>query len=169
MKVLVTYGTWAGSTEGIAAWIAEGLRQTGAEVTMVPADSAPGPDGFDAVVIGSAIRAGMWNKMAKRYVKKNADALAEMPTAFFSVGLTVTEDEEDAYDKSRGFTEKMLEGVPDISAADIGVFAGAFDPEKLGGIVGFAMRHAEDIPVGDFRDEDEVTEWARGLPPKLEA
>ena len=169
MKVLVTYGTWAGSTEGVAGWIAEGLRQTGADVTIAPADSAPGPEGFDSVVIGSAIRAGMWNKNAKRYVKRHADALAELPTAFFSVGLVVTEEEEDAYDRSRAFTEKMLDGVPDVSAADIGVFAGAFDPEKLGGIVGFAMRHADDIPVGDFRDEEEVTEWAKGLPRKLEA
>ena len=83
MKVLVTYGTWAGSTEGVAGWIAEGLRQTGADVTLIPAENAPSPAGFDAVVIGSAIRAGMWNKMAKRYVKEHADALADLPTAFF--------------------------------------------------------------------------------------
>ena len=166
MKVLVTYGTWVGSTAGVAEWIAEGLRQTGAEVTLVPAEDAPGPEGFDAVVIGSAIRAGMWNKHAKKYVHKHADALAAMPTAFFSVGLTVTEEADDAYDRSREFTEKMLADVPDVSAADIGVFAGAFDPAKLGGLVGFAMRNV-DIPTGDFRDEDVVTQWARELPTKL--
>jgi menaquinone-dependent protoporphyrinogen oxidase len=166
MKVLVTYGTWAGSTAGVAEWIAEGLRQTGADVTLVPAGEAPGPEGYDAVVIGSAIRAGMWNRAAKRYVKKHSDSLAELPTAFFSVGLTVTEEEDDAYERSREFTEKMLEQVPDVQAADIGVFAGAFDPSKLGGLVGFAMRNA-DVPVGDYRDEGEVTEWARELPTKL--
>jgi menaquinone-dependent protoporphyrinogen oxidase len=166
VKVLVTYGTWAGSTAGVAEWIAEGLRQTGADVTLVPAEDAPGPEGFDAIVIGSAIRAGMWNKRAKRYVRKHADALSELPTAFFSVGLTVTEETDDAYDRSREFTEKMLSQVPDVTAADIGVFAGAFDPAKLGGLVGFAMRNA-DVPTGDFRDEDEVIEWAKDLPGKL--
>ena len=135
-------------------------------MTLVPAGEAPGPEGYDAVVIGSAIRAGMWNRTAKKYVTKHADALAELPTAFFSVGLTVTEEDDDAYDRSREFTEKMLAQVPDVTAADIGVFAGAFDPHKLGGIVGFAMRTAE-LPTGDFRDEDEVTGWAKELQTKL--
>ncbi len=97
---------------------------------------------------------------------KHADALAELPTAFFSVGLTITEEDDDAYDRSREFTEKMLAQVPDVTAADIGVFAGAFDPHKLGGIVGFALRTAE-LPTGDFRDEDEVTGWAKELQTKL--
>jgi len=166
MKVLVTYGTWAGSTAGVAEWIAEGLRQTGVDVTLLPATEAPGPEGYDAVVVGSAIRAGMWNRAAKKYVKQHADALAELPTAFFSVGLTVTEEEDDAYDRSREFTEKMLAQVPDVQAADIGVFAGAFDPATIGGLVGFAMRNA-DVPIGDFRDQIEVTEWAMELPTKL--
>ena len=56
-RVLVTYASRMGSTAGIGEAIAERLRAAGLDVTVVPVSHAPDPEGFDAVVCGSAIYA----------------------------------------------------------------------------------------------------------------
>lgn len=57
-KVLVTYGTWAGSTVGVAETVADTLRLSGADVECLAAADAPPAADYDAVVAGSAVRAG---------------------------------------------------------------------------------------------------------------
>src|ERR1041385_595487 len=57
MRVLVTWGSERGGTEGIAVAIADVLRQRGFNVTTVRARAAPPPDHFDAAIIGGALYA----------------------------------------------------------------------------------------------------------------
>jgi menaquinone-dependent protoporphyrinogen oxidase len=58
MRVLVTAATKYGATTEIAQAIAETLGEHGLEPTIVPPERVEGVDGYDAVVVGSAVYAG---------------------------------------------------------------------------------------------------------------
>ena len=82
----MTYASRMGSTAEIGEAIAERLRAAGLDVTVVPVGQAPEPEGFDAVVCGSAIYATRWDKAARHYIRQHRQALAERPTWLFESG-----------------------------------------------------------------------------------
>jgi Flavodoxin domain len=86
MRVLVTFGSARGGTEGLAQTVAEGLRDEGFSVDLVPAGQVHGLDGYDAVVVGGALYAGRWHKAARRFVKRHTTELTQRPVYFFSSG-----------------------------------------------------------------------------------
>ncbi|WP_439657815.1 flavodoxin domain-containing protein [Lentzea sp. HUAS TT2] len=60
MKVLVGYATAAGSTAGIADWIAGALRARGHDVVVRSFDEVRGVSAYDAFVLGSAVHDQAW-------------------------------------------------------------------------------------------------------------
>lgn len=55
MSILVTFGSKRGGTEGLAAMVADGLRQDGFTVEVVSARPAKNVDRYQAVIIGGAL------------------------------------------------------------------------------------------------------------------
>jgi menaquinone-dependent protoporphyrinogen oxidase len=86
MRVLVTAATKYGATAEIAAAIAEVLDEHGLEATVLPPEQVNGVDGYDAVVVGSAVYAGHWLKPARELVEQHGGALASRPVWLFSSG-----------------------------------------------------------------------------------
>ena len=86
MRVLVTAATKYGATTEIAAAIAEVLGDHGLEATVFPPDQVEGVDGYDAVVVGSAVYAGHWLKPARELVDRLDSELAKRPVWLFSSG-----------------------------------------------------------------------------------
>ena len=87
MKVLVTATTKHGATAEIAATIGEALRgEHGLDATVVPPEEVATVDGYDAVVLGSAVYAGHWLAPAKKLVDRAGRALAGRPVWLFSSG-----------------------------------------------------------------------------------
>jgi menaquinone-dependent protoporphyrinogen oxidase len=86
MRVLVTFGSKRGGTEGLARWLADALRQSGHTVDLQPAHEPDGLDAYDAVVVGGALYGGRWHRSARRFVKRHASELSCMPVWFFSSG-----------------------------------------------------------------------------------
>lgn len=87
MVVLVGYASAHGSTRGIATRVATRLREQGFEVDARPVDEAGPADGYEALVIGSAVHNGDWLDEAAAFLQDNARGLAERPVWLFSVGL----------------------------------------------------------------------------------
>ena len=79
MKVLVTAATKHGATGEIAQGIGEALRERGLDPTVLEPERVDGVDGYDAVVLGSAVYAGHWLKPARELVARCGDALAARP------------------------------------------------------------------------------------------
>src|SRR5205807_2446948 len=58
----------------------------GVPVDVRPAEHVTMVDGYDAVVLGSAVYAGHWLEPARRLVEDQAPALAQRPVWLFSSG-----------------------------------------------------------------------------------
>ena len=162
-RILVTYASWAGSTEGVAQTVAETLREGGASVDLLPMTKVRGLEAYGAVVVGSAARIGKINGDAFKFVKKHREALERIPLAYFVVCLTMKEDTEEHRATVSTYLQPLREQVAPV---DEGLFAGALELDKLGAIAKLAMSKMK-APEGDFRDFEAVKSWARELLPKL--
>ncbi len=163
MKTLVVYGTKSGCTAGIADRIGIDLGKQGVTVDVVPAEKAGDPAGYDAVVVGSGIRAGQWHASAKRWVEANAEALKSMPVAFFTCGMMIREEGKQA--EVLAYTDPII-AATGITPVDIGLFSGWFEAEQFG----FAERSILKLmktPEGDFRDWAAIDAWTERVAPAL--
>jgi menaquinone-dependent protoporphyrinogen oxidase len=84
--ILVTYASKMGSTKEIAEAIGRQLETSGMQVSAAPCKDRVSPEGFDAVIIGSAIYTRRWMKSATRYLKRYADRLDRDRTWLFHSG-----------------------------------------------------------------------------------
>ena len=153
MKVLVTAATKHGATAEIAATIGDVLRgEHGLDATVVPPEEVATIDGYDAVVLGSAVYAGHWLAPAKELVDRAGGGWAGKPVWLFSSGPIgdPPQPEEDPVD--------VAEIVAATRARDHRVFAGKLLRKQLGfgeKAIVVALR----VPEGDFRDWAEIKDW----------
>ena len=93
LRVLLVYATRHGSTREVADAVAEEMRAAGHEVDQRLAAEAPGPEGYDAVVVGGPMIMG-WHRQAVRFVAKHRADLERLPTALFITAASLTETGE---------------------------------------------------------------------------
>ena len=161
MRALVAVASKHGATREIAEEIRVVLESGGLDADIVDAGPEIGVDGYDAVIVGSAVYAGHWLKDAKRFVEANQAGLIERPVWIFSSGPLgdPPEPEEDPVDVSE-IDERVL-------PVDHRVFAGKLDRDDLG----FAERaiiRALGVPDGDYREWQDIRDWAEGIVSHLE-
>ena len=156
MRVLVTAATKYGATTEIARVIGEVLDEHGLEPTVLPPERVEEVDGYDAVVLGSAVYAGHWLKPAKELVERHAGGLAGRPVWLFSSGPVgdPPKPEEDPVD--------VADLVATTNACEHRVFAGKLVRKQLN-FPERAIVSALRVPEGDFRDWTEIRQWAAGI------
>ena len=86
MRVLVTWGSKRGGTEGIARMVGAVLAEAGHDPVLLPASEARGAQRFDAVIVGGALSASRWHPAARRFVWRQRTALRRIPVWLFSSG-----------------------------------------------------------------------------------
>jgi menaquinone-dependent protoporphyrinogen oxidase len=92
MTVLIAYATDHGSTGGIAARVADRLRQRGADAEACAVSEVQDVSGYAAVVLGSAIHGGKWLPEARQFADRCAGSLRERPVWLFSVSTLGDEE-----------------------------------------------------------------------------
>ncbi|HET6498681.1 MAG TPA: flavodoxin domain-containing protein [Coriobacteriia bacterium] len=165
-KVLVVYGTKSGCTAGVAERIGVALERAGMAADVLPAHDGPDPRDYDGVVAGSGVRAGRWHRAVTEWVAENAAALRAMPTALYTVCLTLVTDPGKA-DEVRAYTDALL-AESGIEPIDIGLFGGWFEPQRFG-LVERTVLKAMKAPRGDHRDWDAIDRWVAGVAPGLKS
>lgn len=150
MRTLVAYASKHGSTWEVAEAIAAALRERGLEADLYDAAQAPSSlEGYDAVVLGSSIYMGRLHADARRFIKRNHEALRERRVAIFALGYL----EESQRASSEMQLRKALESLPDVEPDQVTVFGGRIDPSQLH----FPFSK---MPAQDARDWDEIDRFA---------
>lgn len=85
--VLVVHASARGSTAEIAEFLAHRMRENGLHVRVAAAAEDIDPAGFEAVVLGSAVRDGAFLPEFTAYVDRHCLALRLRPAWLFSVGM----------------------------------------------------------------------------------
>ena len=161
IRVLVAYATKHGATAEIAEKIGQVLRQAGLQADVLPADRVGDLSPYKAVVLGSAVYIGQWQKKAATFLRANEKALAERPVWLFSSGPTGKGDPVQLVQGWRFPTS--LQPIADrIQARDIALFHGALDSKKMNLIEKWMIKNVK-APVGDFRDWNAIHAWASGI------
>ena len=153
MKVLISVASKHGATNEIGAHIRESLLSAGLDAEVVAPDAVTELDGYDAVILGSAIYGGQWRPEVKTLVERLQTQLQQRPVWLFSSGPlgdppVPADDPPDAV--------RMVEST---GAEEHVVFAGKLDRSKLN-LLERSMVKAVKAPYGDFRDWDEISRWA---------
>jgi menaquinone-dependent protoporphyrinogen oxidase len=157
-KVLVVYASKHGATREIAEAIAGELRDLGCVVDCREAHDAGRPDGYDAVVLGSATYAKRWRREARRFLAHHRGALAQRPLWLFSSGPVGEQEPDPAWIEPQA----VLRAAEQLGARDHVVFGGRVpaDPQNF---VERAMVRNTPAEYADRRDWDEIRAWARNV------
>jgi menaquinone-dependent protoporphyrinogen oxidase len=155
MRVLVTWGSKRGGTEGIARTVGETLRLQGLDVDVLPPREAANATGFDAVIVGGALYGNQWHHAAWRFVKRRLCDLRRVPVWFFSSGpLGDSSEREDIPPTLQ--VQTLMERVGALGHV---TFGGRLAPDARGfPASAMAKKHA-----GDWRNETRIREWATDI------
>lgn len=165
-SVLVIYATAHGSTREIAERIAARLRVRGLCVECVSVAEMRDLRAYDAFVLGSAVHDQAWLPEAVWFVRNNAAVLGTRPAWLFAVGIPAA-----LAPALRGWAAregpKLLEPMRTrVRPRDEHLFSGVVRREQLP-VTGRFMFWMLGGHYGDFRDNDEIDEWADGIAHEL--
>lgn len=157
-RVLVAYATAAGSTAGVAERVAAVLRTAGCEVVCRPADPDVDLDGFDGLVLGSAVHNTAWLPSALDVLRRAASQ--GMPVWCFSVGGVNPRSPFTRYVARREIEQIARQFPAGFTARDHRLFAGivATKGVPLWGRLFYRITGAR---PGDHRDWPVVEGWAK--------
>lgn len=166
MTVLITAATRHGATEEIARRIGTDLAARGFDVEVRPAWDVSDVTRYEAVVLGSAIYFGNWMKEARNLLDAHADELRERPTWLFASG-SITGDPPVADDPNAIRPSVVEKLVATAHAREHKLFGGKLDSSRLSLPERLPVRMAKGRE-GDWRDWNEVDEWAGTIAAELE-
>lgn len=153
MLVLVAVASRHGSTLEIGEQIGDVLRGAGLTCDVRPAGEVTSLEGYDAVVVGSAVYTGRWLADARDLVDAHVAELVERPVWLFSSGLA---------DSPAKASNRPAETVDRMNVT--GAIAHRHFPGKLDlNVLNFSERAiiaAARGKQGDRRDMAAVREWA---------
>jgi len=182
MRVLVVHGSTRGGTAELARMVGKAFAERGWSVEVRPAAEVTSIDDVDAVVVGGALYFNRWHRDARRFVRRHAARLRELPVWLFSSGplpgssmepKNPTADPVEvalgpAEGPGSGGRRKLEAAAAPIGPRDHKVFTGAFDrtdppatlAERVVRIMPIATRV---LPEGDFRDWPAIEAWAKSI------
>lgn len=159
MRVLVTWGSKHGGTEGIARILGSQLKQHGFEVVIASVDDVTGLDTFDAVLVGGALYANRWPANVRRFIGRHLARLRKVPVWFFSSGPL----DDSAERQDIPATPQVGVLAERVGAKAHITFGGRLESDAKG-FPASAMAKARS---GDWRNPDHIRAWADKLAAEL--
>jgi menaquinone-dependent protoporphyrinogen oxidase len=153
MRILITWGTKLGGTEGIARILGASLEAAGHEVTLRAARDVTAID-HDAVIVGGALYANRWHRDARRFVARHTKTLRRVPVWMFSSGPL--DDSADRQDIAP--TREVATLMERIGARGHATFGGRMPADARGIAAGMARTHS-----GDWRNPERIRTWAADI------
>ncbi len=155
MRILVTWGSKHGGTEGIARILGDALEVHGYTVVTVSARDVTKVDGFDAAIIGGALYANRWPGHLRRFVHRHEKALRKIPVWLFSSGPL----DDSADHRTIPAPTQVAVLAERIGAKGHVTFGGRLEPD----VRGFPASAMANKLSGDWRNPDRIRAWAAEL------
>lgn len=162
-RILITYASRAGSTAEVAAAIGDALGARGFTVDTKPVAENQPVDGYQAVLIGSAVRMGQWLPEAVDYIKNHQQALNRVPVALFTVHMNNVGDDEESEKNRNTYVDAVR---PLINPVGEAFFAGKMDFSRLSFLDRLTAKLVK-APEQDLRDWGRIRAWAEEIEPML--
>jgi len=162
-NALILYVTKHGQTAKIARHIAESLLARRHDVELVDAarlDRELELSKFQHILVVAPIYMGGYPRAIERFVRKNSEVLAQISSAFLSVGLAVASRTSDGEAQTRAVVERFVKRTG-WRPRRIELIAGALPYSKYNFFTRFALRRIAAHEGGDTdtsRDY-EYTNW----------
>jgi menaquinone-dependent protoporphyrinogen oxidase len=163
-SVLVVYASHDGQTRKIAQWVATLIRARGHLVELLDAAHASQDrdlSRFQAVLIGSPIRAQGYLRPVVRFIQSHRTALDAVPTLFFSVGLAIVSKTHDGRAQTMRVVEKLVSETG-WRPLRVELVAGALPYTRYNFLIRFVMRRIARAEGGDTdtSHDYEYTDWS---------
>jgi menaquinone-dependent protoporphyrinogen oxidase len=161
--ILVIYGTTEGHTRKIAEFIAERLRTAGKTVDLVdsasPAAAQIAPI-YAGAFIGGSLHQGKHQSSLAHFVKANAAWLNAIPTAFFSVSLSMAGKDEEWRAEAKRLADEFLADTG-LNAGMVRLVAGALKYTEYDFLKRWIMKSIAQKAGGstDTTRDTEYTDW----------
>jgi menaquinone-dependent protoporphyrinogen oxidase len=153
IKALVAYASRHQGTAEVADVIATEIAGRAIDVTVASVDDVGSLDGYDGVILGSAVYMGRWQKSALEFVDRYADELRARPVWLFSSGPIGDPPMPEGDPKDVGEVQAR------IGAMEHHTFAGRLETDGLSRKERLIVRGLR-VPTGDYRDWDDIRNWA---------
>jgi menaquinone-dependent protoporphyrinogen oxidase len=168
-RILVTFATKYGSTQGTAETIAKTLTDKNFAVDVMPSRDVTSLEEYQAIVIGTPLYAGSMLSDTTKFLNRHKDALETMPSALFVLGPLEGTSEE-----MRGVQAQLVTNrkkFPWFKPVATKVFVGALDLAKLrfpdSLIKLYRSTPQNPLRSKDGRDWKAIQAWADSLPETL--
>jgi menaquinone-dependent protoporphyrinogen oxidase len=158
--VLVAYATRHSSTAGIAENIADVLCGLNHKVDLRYVENVSSIEGYDSVIVGSAIYEFNFLPVAKNFIERFKVPLASMPVAYFFGCAGLKEDTEENQEGVLIYINPLLAKYPDIVPVDIGRFGGGVEFSRLDAFEQMIMNFIGVTESEDWRDWEKIGAWA---------
>lgn len=155
-KILVAFATKLGSTIEVAQVIGNIISQNGAAVDVKPIKEISDISGYDATIVGSAIRMAQWLPEATDFIKKHQSQLNKKSTAIFSVHILNLDNDPESQQERLAYTKSIKEILSPKAEA---FFAGKIDQSQLSFFERLLFKMIKS-PEGDFRNWEAIRNWA---------
>jgi menaquinone-dependent protoporphyrinogen oxidase len=162
MRILISAASKHGSTHEIAEHITETFVDRGLQTEIVDPEWVTNLEGYDAVILGSAVYAASWRKDAADFVERLGAELRTRPVWLFSSGPLG--DEEDQILELRHLDQLMETS----GARSHTWFAGKLDKDDLNFAEKTIIKMVK-APYGDYRQWAEIDEWTNSIADELTA
>ena len=161
-KILVAYATKSGATAEISKAITESLCARGLSAELKRANHVTSLEGYQGVVLGTAIYMGNPLKEAANFVEKFGSQMANIPLAIFDVCLTMKEATSENEKTALAYLKPISDLIAPIKT---GAFGGRISFTTLPPLYRmFAQADKQGILAeGDFRDWGAISTWAEDL------
>lgn len=152
-KVLVTSVSKMGSTAEIGEVVAQRLREAGFQVDAVPTREVRSLEPYGAVVLGSAVYSGRWQREGLTFLRRFQTELSRRPVWLFQSGPLDRSAEEGEIPLPKPVAARAA----GIHVREHATFGGRIDPHHAEGFLARSMARGG---VKDFRNFDRIRAWA---------
>jgi len=158
--VLVAYATRHSSTAGVADNIADVLCGLNHRVDLRYVENVSSIEDYDAVIVGSAIYEFNFLPVAKDFIERFKQPLAEKPVAYFFGCAALKEDTAKNQKAVLIYINPLLRKYPDIEPVDIGRFGGSVDFSRLNDFDAMVINFIGVRENEDWRNWEKIGAWA---------